>query len=207
MVGLELLLPRGERPTLRTWAGLVVGFAGIVLLVWPQMTAGGARGMWFLLGVIALQLACITWAAGSAYTRSRHQEHSALGGAALQMVFGGVILTAIGSAAGEWPRLAFSIRSAVAFGYLVLVGSIVAYSAYIYTLKHLPVSTISLYAYINPVIAMVLGSLVLAEPFGVRTAVASAIVLAGVALVRPTTEAEDDGDVASGASRTELGSS
>jgi drug/metabolite transporter (DMT)-like permease len=194
MVGLERLLPHGERPTSRTWAGLVVGFGGIVLLVWPEMTAGGATGTRFVFGVISLQLACIAWSAGSAYTRSRHQERSALGGAALQMIVGGLILTAIGSAAGEWPRVAFSARSAVAFGYLVIVGSIVAYSSYIYTLKHLPVSTISLYAYINPVIAMVLGSLILAEPFGVRTAAASAIVLAGVALVRPTTDGEDDGD-------------
>jgi drug/metabolite transporter (DMT)-like permease len=200
MVGLERLLPHGERPTARTWAGLVVGFAGIVLLVWPEMSAGGANGSRFLLGVAALQLGCITWSAGSAYTRWRHKEHSALGGAAVQMIAGGLILTAIGSVAGEWSRLAFSARSAVAFGYLVLVGSIVAYSAYIYTLKHLPVSTISLYSYINPVIAMVLGSLVLAEPLGLRTALASAIVLAGVALVRGRNErpAADEGKVEAG---------
>jgi drug/metabolite transporter (DMT)-like permease len=191
MVGLERLLPRGERPTPRTWAGLLVGFGGILLLVWPELTAGGETGTRFLLGVFALQLACITWSAGSAYSRWRHREHPALGGAALQMVVGGLVLTAIGSLAGEWPRVSFSARSAVAFGYLVLVGSIVAYSAYIYTLKHLPVSTISLYSYINPVIAMVLGSVVLAEPLGVRTAAASAVVLAGVALVRSPGAAHD----------------
>jgi drug/metabolite transporter (DMT)-like permease len=200
MVGLERVLPHGERPTGRTWAGLVTGFAGIVLLVWPEMTAGGATGTRFLLGVLALQLACVTWSAGSAYTRWRHKEHSALGGAALQMIFGGLILTVVGSLAGEWSRLSFSARSAAAFSYLVLVGSIVAYSAYIYTLKHLPVSTISLYSYINPVIAMVLGSLVLAEPFGLRTAVASGVVLAGVALVRGRTEqpGSEEGKVEAG---------
>jgi drug/metabolite transporter (DMT)-like permease len=200
MVGFERLLPHGERPTARTWSGLLVGFAGIVLLVWPEMTAGGAVGMRFLVGVLALQLACITWSAGSAYSRWRHQGHSALGGAALQMIFGGVILTAIGTLAGEWPRLTFSPRSAAAFGYLVLVGSIVAYTAYLHTLKHLPVSTISLYSYINPVIAMVLGSVLLAEPLGVRTAVASAVVLAGVGLVQPRTAqpATEEGRVEAG---------
>ena len=200
MVGLERLLPHGERPTLRTWVGLIVGFAGIVVLVWPEMTAGGATGTRFLLGVLALQVACITWSAGSAYTRWRHHGHSALGGAAVQMIAGGLILTALGSLAGEWPRLTFSPRSAVAFGYLVLVGSIVAYSAYIYTLKDLPVSTISLYSYINPVIAMVLGSIVLAEPFGLRTAMASAVVLAGVALVRARSEqpGSEEGKVEAG---------
>jgi drug/metabolite transporter (DMT)-like permease len=186
MVGMEWLLPRGERPTLRTWAGLWVGFFGILLLVWPDMTAGGTTGTNFLLGVVALQVACLTWSAGSAYSRWRHQDHSTLGGAAVQMIVGGAILTILGTAAGEWPRLAFSARSGLAFLYLVFVGSIVAYSAYLYTLRHLPVSTISLYAYINPIIAMILGTLVLSEPFGARTAVAAAIVLAGVALVRST---------------------
>ncbi len=200
MVGMELLLPQGERPTLRTWAGLLVGFAGIVLLVWPEMTAGGASGTNFLFGVLALQGACITWSAGSAYSRWRHRERSTLGGAAMQMIFGGLILTGIGTFAGEWPRLAFSARSALAFGYLVVIGSIVAYSSYLYTLKHLPVSTISLYSYINPLIAMVLGTLILSEPFGLRTGGASAIVLAGVALVRSTSahSVTDEGKVEAG---------
>jgi drug/metabolite transporter (DMT)-like permease len=183
MVGLELARPHGERPAPSTWLGLLVGFAGIVILVWPEMTTGGVSGRQFVLGVLGLQAACITWAAGSVYTRMRHQSHSALGGAALQMVFAGVILTGVGSLAGEWPRLAFTPRSLAAFGYLVLVGSIVAYSSYLYTLKHLPVSTISLYAYINPVIAVILGALVLSEPLGLRTAAATAVVLLGVALV------------------------
>jgi drug/metabolite transporter (DMT)-like permease len=183
MVGIELVLPRGERPGLRAWFGLVVGFAGILVLVWPEITTGGASGRPFVLGVLALQAACITWAAGSAYTRSRHQAHSALGGAALQMVFAGSILTLLGTFSGEWSRLSFSVRSLAAFSYLVLVGSILAYSSYLYALKHLPVSIISLYAYINPVIAVILGALILSEPLGVRTAVASAVVLAGVALV------------------------
>jgi drug/metabolite transporter (DMT)-like permease len=183
MVGMELVLPRGERPTLRTWTGLLVGFGGIVLLVWPEMTAGGTAGN-FALGVVALQAACLAWSAGSAYSRWRRQEHSTLGGAAIQMIVGGGILTVVGTAAGEWPRLAFSARSGLALGYLVCIGSIVAYSSYLYTLRHLPVSTISLYAYINPIIAMILGTIILSEPFGTRTALASAIVLAGVALVR-----------------------
>jgi drug/metabolite transporter (DMT)-like permease len=201
MVGIELLLPHGERPRLRTWMGLIVGFVGIVVLVWPELTAGGTSGRDFLFGVLALQGACLTWSAGSAYTRWRHREHEALGGAALQMIFGGLILTGIGTLAGEWPRVAFTARSASAFCYLVLVGSIVAYSAYLYTLKHLPVSTISLYSYINPIIAMILGTLILSEPFGVRTGVASAVVLAGVALVRsaPAHSATEEGKVEAGA--------
>ena len=184
MVGIESAMPRGDRPRPLTWAGLAVGFGGIVLLVWPELTAGGAAGRRFLIGVLALQASCVAWAAGSAYSRSRPRGDESVGAAAVQMIVGGAVLTAVGSLAGEWPQLAFSPRSAAAFGYLVLVGSIVAYSAYIFALRHLPISTISLYAYINPIIAMILGTLLLSEPFGPRTALATAIVLIGVALVQ-----------------------
>lgn len=204
MVGLELFVRNGERPPTRTWIGLIVGFAGIGVLVWPDLTAGGSGGRGFLAGVLALQAACLTWSIGSAYSRSRKpgERDATLGAAAVEMIFGGVILTVIGSIAGEWPRLAFSARSAFAFAYLVAVGSIVAYSAYLYTLKHLPVSTISLYSYINPIIAVVLGTLLLGEAFSLRSALASAVVLLAVALVqtgarRPAAEAgePDGGDV------------
>jgi drug/metabolite transporter (DMT)-like permease len=96
------------------------------------------------------------------------------------------VLIVIGTAAGEWPRMAFSMRSATALVYLVLFGSVVGYSAYIYTLKHLPVSTISLSSYINPIIAVTLGVAVAGESFGPRSLVASVVVLAGVAVVRVT---------------------
>lgn len=187
MVGTEAVLPHGERPHGWTWLGLAIGFAGIVLLVWPDLSVGGSVGAGFLAGAAALQLACITWSIGSAYERRRESEgEHALGGAALEMLFGGLVLTAIGTAAGEWPRLAFSARSGTSFVYLVLAGSVVGYSAYIYTLKHLPVSTISLSSYINPIIAVILGVLVAAERFDGRSLLASVVVLTGVAVVRAT---------------------
>ena len=81
-------------------------------------------------------------------------------------------------------RLAFTTRTAGAMIYLVLFGSILGYSAYVYALKYLPVSTVSLYAYVNPIIAVILGTLILAEPFSLRIVVASALVFAGIAVVR-----------------------
>jgi drug/metabolite transporter (DMT)-like permease len=185
MVGIEATLRDGERPRGRTWLGLAVGFAGIVLLVWPDLAEAGAVGSGFLAGVVALQAACVAWSVGSSVERRQHAEEHTLGGAALEMIFGGMVLTAVGTAAGEWPRVAFTVRSGLAFGYLVVVGSIVAYSAYIHTLKHLPISTISLSSYINPIIAVVLGTLVANEAFGPRSVAASALVLVGVAVVHP----------------------
>jgi drug/metabolite transporter (DMT)-like permease len=187
MVGVEAAIPGGERPPRRTWIGLAIGFTGIVVLVWPDLVGGGTLSPAFLAGVLGLQLACATWSAGSAYERRRRNddEHT-LGGAGLEMIFGGAMLTFVGTAAGEWPRFGLSPRSAAAFAYLVLFGSVVGYSAYIYTLKYLRVSTISLSSYINPIIAVALGVLAAGERFSPRSLVASAVVLAGVAVVRAT---------------------
>jgi len=96
---------------------------------------------------------------------------------------------AIATITGEWRDLAFTVRSASAILYLVVFGSIVAFSAYVYALKHLPIATVSLYSYVNPLIAVVLGAVLLSEPFSGRTLVASALVFAGIAVVRSSSEA------------------
>jgi drug/metabolite transporter (DMT)-like permease len=183
MASIEALLPGGERITIRVVTGLLIGFSGILLLVWPDLTVGGAVGRQFALGVVALQIACLGWALGSSYSK-RHGEENALSAAALQMVFGGLIMAAMATALGEWRSLTFTPRSLAAELYLLFVGSLLGYPAYVFALKHLPVSTVSLYAYINPVIAVVLGTLLLDEPFGPRVILAGALVFLGSAVVR-----------------------
>ncbi len=183
-VVIEACLPRGERVTRRVGAGLALGFVGIVVLVWPELTLRGQEGKMFVYGILALQLACVGWALGTSYTKRNAQSVSPLGAAAIQMLLSGAMLIAIGTVAGEWPRLSFTPRTAWAMVYLVTVGAIVGYSAYVYALKFLPIATVSLYAYVNPIIAVILGSLLLDEPFGVRTVAAAALVLTGIAIVR-----------------------
>jgi drug/metabolite transporter (DMT)-like permease len=100
------------------------------------------------------------------------------------MLFGGVFMTLAATVRGEWSDLTFTWRSGIAEAYLIVFGSLVGYSAYVYALKYLPISTVSLYAYINPVIAVVLGTVMLSEPFGWRVVIAAAIVFTGVAVVR-----------------------
>jgi drug/metabolite transporter (DMT)-like permease len=173
----------GERITARTSTGLVIGFVGIVILVWPELTATGS-GRGFLLGAIALQLASAGWALGTSITKHADDATHPLAASALQMFFGGLILLAIGTAAGEWSQVVFTPRSFGALVYLTAIGSIVGYSSYVYALKHLPVSFVSLYAYVNPIIAVVLGWLVLSEPFTARVIGASALVLAGIWVVK-----------------------
>lgn len=187
MVGIDALRPDGERLTPRRVAGLVVGFGGIVLLVWPELTVGGS-GRAFLAGVVSTQIACVGWAVGSSYARARGRGHAkhenVLATAAFEMLFGGCVLLAASATIGELSRVTFSTRSLGALAYLIFVGAIGGFGAYAYALKHLPVATVSLYAYVNPIIAVVLGTLVLGEPFSARIAVAGLIVLAGMLLVR-----------------------
>jgi len=184
MVFLEAWLPRGERLRLRSVGGLIVGFLGIVILVWPQLTSGGRDGRSFVIGVMALQLACIGWSLGTAYSRRRSHGTHIVSSAALQMLFGGFMLIALATVSGDWGRLSFTPRSAMALAYLAIFGSLIAYSAYLYAVKHLPVSTVSLYAYVNPIIAVVLGTIVLSEPFSLRILFAGALVFTGIMVVR-----------------------
>ena len=100
------------------------------------------------------------------------------------MLFGGILMLVAAAAHDEWSRVAFSTRTLLAEIYLTLVGSIIGYSAYTYALRYLPTATVSLYAYANPVIAIVLGALLASEPFGPRVIIASLMVLTGSALVQ-----------------------
>ena len=187
MVGIDAMMAGGERLTMRRGLGLIVGFSGIVMLVWPEIRVGeGGRA--FLGGVIAAQIACLGWAIGSSYARTRGRGHAkdenVLATAAFEMLFGGIVLLIVSLAMSEASRLTFTPRSAGALIYLIFVGAIAGFSAYAYALKHLPVSTVSLYAYVNPIIAVILGTLVLGEPFSARVAVAAGVVLTGMMLVR-----------------------
>jgi drug/metabolite transporter (DMT)-like permease len=185
IVGVEQLRADGEPLGRRRAAGLVLGFAGIVILVWPELSfsSNGA----FLSGVFATQVACLGWAVGTSYSRRRGREENVFAAAALEMVLAGATLVVAGFALGEPLAVSVNGRTGSAFVYLVVAGSIGAFSAYHYALKHLPVSTVSLYSYVNPIIAVVLGTLVLDEPFTPRVVVAAAFVLAGMALVRSQT--------------------
>jgi drug/metabolite transporter (DMT)-like permease len=183
-VGMEAFIGGGERLTRRTLIGFLLGFAGIVVLVWPSLTLGDSGGRMFVLGVLVLQLAGVAWAYGTSYTKRHSIGDTPMASSALQMVFSGVTLMIIGTVLGEWNQVAFTTRTFAALAYLTIAGSVVAYTAYVYALKYLPISTVSLYAYVNPVIAVILGTVVLNEPFSAHLVVAATLVLSGIAIVR-----------------------
>ena len=179
----ERLLPNGERFSRRALLGLGLGFTGIVVLVWPEMTNGGASGRAFVLGVIAIQLACVGWVIGTSFAKRHELGDNPFRSTALQMVFSGTMLLTAATMNGDWQHLSFTPRTIAAMAYLSIAGSLLAYSAYIYAIQHLPLSLVSLYAYINPIIAVTLGTLLLSEPFSARVAVSAALVLAGTWIV------------------------
>jgi drug/metabolite transporter (DMT)-like permease len=180
---IERLLPNGERFSKRSLSGLALGFSGIVVLVWPELTNGGAGGRQFVIGVIAIQLACVGWVVGTSYARRHELGDNPFRSTALQMVFSGIMLLTAATAHGDWAQLSFTPRTIAAMLYLSVAGSLIAYSAYIYAIQHLPLQLVSLYAYINPMIAVGLGTLLLNEPLSARILVAAALVLAGTWIV------------------------
>jgi drug/metabolite transporter (DMT)-like permease len=183
MVVVDGLLPGGQRLGWRQWGGLVIGFLGIVILVWPDIAAGGASARGLAFGIVSLQVACAGWSIGSNYTRRHVMPRDVLGSAAMQMLFGGGFMLLAGTLLGEWGSLSFSGRSVAAIAYLALAGSVVAFAAYSYALQHLDVSVVSLYTYVNPVIAVTLGTLILDEPFGWHMVVAAVVIVTGVLAV------------------------
>jgi drug/metabolite transporter (DMT)-like permease len=183
IAGFERLRREGERSSGRAILGMVIGFIGLALLVAPGLF-GTLYGEGFLLGVVLLQVACVAWSAGSVYAKHHQTTLAPLMGASVQMLVAGAALALLGTAFGEWRVISFSARSLSAFAYLITFGSIVAYGSYNYAIQKLPLSLVTMYSYINPIIAVLLGWVILHEALGWRVLAAMAIILSGVALVK-----------------------
>jgi drug/metabolite transporter (DMT)-like permease len=180
---LERFQKGGERVGVRGLLGMAVGFGGLAMLVGPQLFGAELNGK-YVLGVVIIQVGAFFWQAGSVYSKLRPAGVSPLMASAVQMLWAGVALTFVGTLLGEWAGMRFSARGAGALMYLVVFGSIVAYSAYMYAIQKLPLPLVSTYSYVNPLVALALGWLILSEPLGWREAGAALVILLGVALVK-----------------------
>lgn len=180
----EWAWPNGTRPTIGTMAALLFGFAGVAWLAAPWENA--AHGGLHAGGVTAILAACVFWAFGSIY--GRHTKHGAdpLFASSLQMLGGGAVLTLTALLYGDFGRLdlgGISGRSWAAFGYLVVFGSLIGFPTFVWLMKHSTPARVSTYAYVNPVVAVFLGWLLLDEPVTSRTIVASAVIVTAVAVI------------------------
>lgn len=181
MVGIEALIPGGDRLHAPTVAGMLVGLAGVAFLA--ARAAFGAEvhaGMW--IAFVPLQIGLGAWAFGAILLRKQaSRAHPFVSGAVQQFAVGIVYLIA---ALIFHSRTNWDARGTAAALYLAVFGGIVGYSAFVYAMAHLPVAIASLYNYINPVVAVVLGWLILSEPFGLRECAAMAMIFTGVAIVK-----------------------
>ncbi|MEP7226827.1 MAG: EamA family transporter [Gemmatimonadales bacterium] len=181
MVGLEWLR-RGSRPSKQVVAGLLLGAVGVGLLVLPQ---GRGNGM-DLLGAAVLILAAASWAWGSVISKSAPLPKSPFLATSMEMIAGGILCLLVAVLSGE--LRGFSLpevlgRAGLAWLYLVVFGSLVAFTAYIWLLGVTSIAKVGTYAYVNPIVAVLLGWAVLGEPVTLRTLAAAAVILLGVALV------------------------
>src|SRR5205807_1036211 len=169
----------GRRLSPAAVAGLVVGFAGVALLIRP----GGVSDV---VPALALVVTTSAWAGGSLYARGAPLPASPLLSASMQMLTASALLGVAGLARGEAQGIhpdSFSAKPLIAFAYLVLIGSLVAFSAYAWLLKNVRISVVSTYAFVNPVVAVTLGTLFLNESIGWSTIVAGASIVIAVVLI------------------------
>lgn len=177
---LEWLVFRGPRPSAAVFAGIAIGLFGMYLLLDP---APGSDRAFDMRGAAALLFACFSWALGSLYSRRAPRPQSPLIATAMQMLTGGAAVIIVSYFAGDWRRLdlaAITPRAWLSWIYLLVAGSIVAFSAYVWLLRVCAPSIVSTYAFVNPIIAIGLGWLVGETPVTPRTALAMGVVLLGV---------------------------
>ncbi|HET6404199.1 MAG TPA: EamA family transporter [Candidatus Thermoplasmatota archaeon] len=176
----------GTIPTARVWAGILLGLLGVALLFGPSIaeSVGGSSTM--LWGTLAILGATISWAAGSVYSKKAPLPKSILLTASMQMIAGSAALALVGVSTGELARVdlaSVELRAWLSFWFLVFLGSIVAFSAYVWLLQVVRTELVATYAFVNPIVAVVLGVVFAGEPFSTGTLIASALIVAGVALV------------------------
>jgi len=180
----EWAWPGGEAPSAIAGVALVTGFAGVTWLAAPWQSAG--TGGLQLLPTMVILVGSLMWAVGGIFSRHLKARAHPLVGASVQMLIGGSLLLMVGSLLGEWSLFSWtyiSARSFGAFAYLVIAGSLIAFPTFIWLMQHSSPSRVSTYAYVNPVVAVALGWLILDEPLGPRTLVSAAVILAAVALI------------------------
>lgn len=184
MVLIDWLRPGGSRPTGLVVAGLLLGVLGLAWLVGPDRLLGGGRAD--LIGAVVVVLGSFSWALGSVYSRHAATPASPLLSTAMQMLGGGAALLVLSVSLGEpwaFEASAVSLRSVLGLLYLIVLGSIVAFSAYIWLLRVSTPTRVSTYAYVNPVIAVLLGWALAGEALTARMLVAATVIVSGVALI------------------------
>jgi drug/metabolite transporter (DMT)-like permease len=192
MVLIDALRPDGKRPGWQTTAGVLIGFAGIALLISPTSLVGSHMNI-DPFGMVALLMAAFLWSVGSLYSRTAPMPSSPLLGTGMEMLAGGSALFVLGTFTGEWSRLkltAISPQSLAGLAYLILCGSLVGFVCYTWLLGVAPISLVSTYAYVNPLVAVFMGNLLAHEPLTPRILLAALVIVSAVVMINLAREAK-----------------
>jgi drug/metabolite transporter (DMT)-like permease len=180
---IEMVLPSGEPLPKRGWLGMALGFAGLIALVWPSLRTGLGGDRTRLLALAALLAGGFSWAVGSVLSRRAKLGVNSFVAAAWQMVAAGAFSTLLGTALWQWPQFHLNAAAVGSLAYLIAGGSLLGYTGFIYLIEHVPVAKVASYAYVNPVVAVLLGIFLLherpepAEFFGMAGIVIAVILL------------------------------
>jgi drug/metabolite transporter (DMT)-like permease len=183
MVLTEWAWPGGKRPPALVFIGLALGFGGVALLVAPSTASSEVLNVG---GVAAILFACVFWAFGSIYGRNARTPAQPFVASGLQMVSGSLALAAAAGFRGEWSSWSPAATSATSWwatAYLTLVGSLVGFTTFAWLMKHSTPARVATYAYVNPIVAVFLGWLVLSEPLGWRIAAAGIVIVLSVVII------------------------
>ena len=159
----EMVLPGGEPLPARGWLGMALGFLGLAALVWPSLSTGLAWDRTRLLALGVLLAGAGAWTVGSLLSRRARLPINSFVAAAWQMLAAGAVNTLLGTALGQWPGFHVNLASIGSLAWLITGGSLLGYTGFIYLLEHVPVAKVSSYAYVNPVVAVLLGIVLLHE--------------------------------------------
>lgn len=160
---IEMFLPGGEPLPTRGWLGMALGFAGLSALLWPSLRSGFAGNRALLWALAALLGGALSWTIGSIMSRRAQLPVNSFVAAAWQMLAAGAFNTAAGTVLGQWPRFHLNAAAVGSLAYLITGGSLLGYTGFIYLIERVPVAKVASYAYVNPVVAVLLGILLLHE--------------------------------------------
>lgn len=180
MALIELFIPGRQRIDWKGWIGLLIGFSGVAYLV---LGKSGATGIDLAGGAVMLA-ASLFWAFGSVYSKGFKTTGSIYAGIGVQMLAGGILLTFVGLVLGEASRFTLNPEGLMSMAYLIVFGSLIGYSSYIYLLQKWPAAKAGTYSYVNPIVAVLLGSLILGEPLTLEIFISAGIILLGVYVVQ-----------------------
>src|SRR5579864_6270748 len=183
VVIIEAWFFRAGRMTAKGLIGLAVGIVGLLVLLWPRISSGTHLGRLELLGSGILAGASFFWALGSVFSHRFNLTVDVFASAAWQMTLGGLVNGFVALATGQFQKTHWSVTALSSIGYLVVFGSWLGYSAYIYLLEHVPTPKVATYAYVNPIVAVFLGWIILHEQVDISMLAGTAIIIASVALV------------------------